>query len=126
MIARKKKIAVAALALPAQITGITLSVDARDNGQSNDVPQHVRDWFKRLKNRRNGGSCCDQSDCARTEARTRENKWEARLPNGAWISIPDDQIVYDRGNPTGEPILCAIGDDEGGWRVVCFVPGPGG
>ena len=125
MITAKKKVAITALALAALITGLTPGVYARDYGQYNDVPQHIRDWFKGLKNPRNGGSCCDQSDCARTEARTHGNAWEARAPNGAWLSIPDDRVVYSHGNPTGEPILCAIEDEEG-WRVFCFVPGPGG
>jgi hypothetical protein len=125
MMTAQKKIALAALTLAAQITGLTPGVHARDYGQYNDVPQHIRDWFKGLKNPRNGGSCCDQSDCARTEARTHGNAWEARAPNGAWLSIPDDRVVFNHGNPTGEPILCAIEDEEG-WRVYCFVPGPGG
>ena len=46
MITRKKKIVLAALALAALITGLTLSAHARDYGQYNDVPQHIRDWFK--------------------------------------------------------------------------------
>ena len=124
MITRKKKIAIAAVALAAQMTGLTPGLYARDYGQYNDVPQHIRDWFKGLKNPRNGGSCCDQSDCARTEARTQGNARQARAPNGTWLSIPDDRIVQSYGNPTGEPILCAIEDEEG-WRVFCFVPGPG-
>ena len=62
MITAKKKVAITALALAALITGLTPGVYARDYGQYNDVPQHIRDWFKGLKNPRNGGSCCDQSD----------------------------------------------------------------
>lgn len=121
----KEKVTIIALAIAMQITGLTSGAYARDFGQYNDVPRHVRDWFKALKNPRDGGSCCDQSDCARTDARTHGNAWEARAPNGAWVSIPDDRVVHNQGNPTGEPILCAIEDEEG-WRVFCFVPGPNG
>ena len=50
MVTRKKKVALAALAIATQMTGLTLSVQARDYGQYNNVPQHIRDWFKGLKN----------------------------------------------------------------------------
>ena len=70
MVTRKKKVALAALAIATQMTGLTLSVQARDYGQYNNVPQHIRDWFKGLKNPRNGGSCCDQS-IARAPKRAR-------------------------------------------------------
>jgi hypothetical protein len=124
--AGQKKVTIAALALAAQITGLTVGVYARDHGQYEDVPQHIRDWFKALKNPQNGRSCCDLSDCARTEARTEGNQWQARAPDGSWITIPADAVVHNQGNPTGEPILCADAPTEKGWRVLCFVPGPGG
>ena len=122
----QEKGAIALIVLAAHIVGLTLVVSARDYGQYGDVPQHIRDWFKALKNSRYGNSCCDESDCARTEARTHGDQWEARAPDGSWVVIPPDRIVLDQGNPTGEPILCA--SDSGGarWRVLCFVPGPGG
>ena len=50
MITRKKKIAIAVLAFAPQIIGPAPGVHARDYGQYNDVPQHIRDWFKGLKN----------------------------------------------------------------------------
>ena len=78
----RKKVAITAVALVARILDPTLGVYARDYGQYEDVPQHIRDWFKALKNPQTGGNCCDQSDCARTEARTHGNEWEARVPNG--------------------------------------------
>jgi hypothetical protein len=120
--ARRRKVAIAAVAL---ILCPTLGLYARDYGQYEEIPQHIRDWFKALKNPQTGGNCCDQSDCARTEARTHGNGWEARAPNGSWITIPADKVVHNQGNPTGEPILCTVEDEEG-WRVLCFVPGPGG
>ena len=41
--AGQKKVAIAALALATQITALTLSVHARDYGQYENVPQHIRD-----------------------------------------------------------------------------------
>jgi hypothetical protein len=75
--------------------------------------------------RDDGRSCCDESGCARTEARSRGATWEAKAPDGSRITVPPESIVVDQGNPTGEPILCAY-ESETGWRVLCFVPGPAG
>jgi hypothetical protein len=91
-----------ALALAVQIASLAFGVYARDHGQYEDVPPHIRDWFKALKNPQDGRSCCNESDCARTEARTHGNEWEARTPDGLWIAVPPDTIVRGQGNPTGE------------------------
>jgi hypothetical protein len=122
----QEKVAIVLVILAAHVAGLTLVVSARDYGQYEDVPQHIREWFKALKNPRYGNSCCDESDCARTEARTHGDQWEALAPDGSWVTIPPDRIVHDQGNPTGEPILCASDSGGGQWRVLCFVPGPGG
>jgi hypothetical protein len=119
------KVAMTLVAVAVQIAGLAVDASARDRGQYNDVPEYIRDWFKALRNPQTGRNCCDQSDCAPTEARTHGNQWQAKTPNGAWITIPADKVVHNQGNPTGEPVLCAIEDEEG-WRVFCFVPGPGG
>jgi hypothetical protein len=123
--AGRRNVTIAAVALVAQISYPMLTVYGRDYGQYEHVPDYIRDWFKALKNPRTEGNCCDESDCARTEARTHGNEWEARAPDGSWISIPADRVVHDQGNPTGEPVLCSYEGEEG-WRVLCFVPGPGG
>jgi hypothetical protein len=108
------------------ISGGALSVTAKDFGQYSDAPKHLRDWFKRLKNQRTGLPCCDQADCTRTEARTRGNRWEAKAPDGSWVTVPPEHVVNNQGNPTGEPILCSYMSFEGNWwDVYCFVPGPG-
>jgi hypothetical protein len=121
------KVVITLLAVAVQIGGSTVDADARDRGQYNDVPRYIRNWFKALRNPL-GTYCCDQSDCARTEARTIGNQWQAKTPNGAWIAIPDDKVVHNQGNPTGEPILCTLENREKelGWEVLCFVPGPSG
>ena len=104
----------AALALAAHITGLTRGVHARDYGQYEDVPQHIRDWFKALKNPQSGRSCCDLTDCARTEARTHHNEWEARAPDGSWITIPADSVVQNQ----GQSYRRGYAPTEKGWRVL--------
>jgi hypothetical protein len=121
----RKSVSTVGFVLAALIAGGALGVRARDDGQYRDVPGHIRDWFSGLTNPRTGRSCCDESDCARTEARTRGGSWEAKAPDGSWITVPPESIVVDQGNPTGEPVLCAY-ESETGWRVLCFVPGPAG
>jgi hypothetical protein len=87
------------------VIGQAFGVYARDYGQYANRPQHLRDWFKRLENPRLGMPCCEEADCARTEARTRGGTWEAKAPDGSWVSIPHESIVTDQGNPTGESYI---------------------
>lgn len=113
------------LLVAAFVASQALSARARDDGRYSDVSRDIRDWFNSLENRRTGRPCCSEADCARTVARTRNGHWEAKTPDGLWIAIPTEIIVTDKGNPTGEPVLCSYQEDDG-WVVLCFVPGPGG
>ena len=97
---------------------------ARDLGQYEHVSPTIRSWFKSLRNPHNGVWCCDESDCKRTEQRIAGDHYEALAPDGQWLPIPADKIVHTDGNPTGEPVLCAMKID-GTWRIYCFVPGGG-
>ena len=58
------KVVMMLLAVAVQIAGLTVDASARDRGQYNEVPGYIRDWFKGLRNPRNGVICCDQSDCS--------------------------------------------------------------
>lgn len=109
------------------IVGGSFHACARDYGQYSDRPKHLRDWFKQLQNKKTGAHCCGEADCARTEARIRDGRWEAKAPNGSWLAVPHESVVADKGNPIGEPILCSYNNwyDDSGWLVYCFVPGPG-
>ena len=101
----------------------TLPALARDYGQYENVPPATRQWFRDLRSPDGSIRCCDESDCARTEAHIMESRWQARAPDGSWLSIPPTRVIHDRGNPVGEPILCAARGPDGEWRVLCFVPG---
>lgn len=114
-------------ALSLQVTVAVLlasAAQARDpNGEHANSP--LRGWFKSLTNPKTGAGCCDISDCKRTEATIVGDHYRAVAPDGAWLDIPNDAIVVNRGNPTGEPILCALPKVGGGWQIYCFVPGGG-
>lgn len=114
------------LLVTAFVAAGSINASARDYGQYSNVPGQMRNWFKGLQNRRTGAHCCDEADCARTEARAVDGKWQAKAPNGSWIAVPPESVVVDQGNPTGEPILCGVPDEGSGWAVLCFVPGPDG
>ena len=96
---------------------------ARDYGQYEHVPPAIRQWFRDLRSPDGSIRCCDESDCARTEAHITEGRWQARAPDGSWLTVPPTRVVHDRGNPLGQPILCAAQEPDGEWQVLCFVPG---
>ena len=76
-------------------------------------------WHGQLK-QPNGISCCSGHDCFTTAARVGRDGWEAKNQAGDWVKIPNEIIIRDKGNPTGEPVLCF---NHG--RPLCFVPGIG-
>lgn len=82
-------------------------------------------WFEILKRPDTGGSCCNLYDCKATEAELHGGHWRARTPSGAWVEVPDDLIIHDKGNPVGQPILCGQANPYRGgkFNVYCFVPG---
>jgi hypothetical protein len=110
---------------------LSTAAAALDNGQWNDVPEHVRSWFKSLRSP-SGVHCCDVADGHRTD-------WEIRptgyyIPNpmdptGEWIAVPAGAVVHDAGNPVGEAIVwwtvVAIDEDQTTIFIRCFVPGDG-
>jgi hypothetical protein len=102
---------------------ITAQALARDYGQYENVPAEVRQWFRELRSPDGSISCCDVADCLRTEAQISEYRWQARAPDGTWLLVPSGRVIRNRGNPVGEPILCAGRGPDGEWQVFCFVPG---
>jgi hypothetical protein len=117
---------------------------ARDYGYHN--PPEIRDWFKGLQRPdlpgpRGNRSCCDVSDCHRTEATLKDGHYSARLGRiinyttppvwelTEWVDVPDDRVIKDQGNPIGEAVIChgeTTSDTDDVHHiphVYCFVPG---
>jgi hypothetical protein len=86
------------LALAAVAVVAAGAVNAHDIGG----PPQISVWLKHLKNPRLNMPCCNERDCARTEAHVRNGRWHAKAPDGSWIAIPTESVVTDQGNPTGE------------------------
>ena len=95
---------------------------ARDQGQYEHVPPAIRQWFRDLRPPDGSIHCCDVADCLRTEAHLSESRWRARAPDGSWLTVPQHRVIHNRGNPVGEPVLCAAQGPDGDWWVLCFVP----
>jgi hypothetical protein len=72
-------------------------------------------WFKSLRMPGTGFSCCDISDCKRTEADWRGGQWWA-VVNGSWTPIPREKEL-DKQSIDGDAYVCASPTR----RVYCFV-----
>jgi hypothetical protein len=103
---------------------------ARDNGQWGNSPINVRAWFQSLMQPDNPYmSCCGEADAF--EADTFEvdgdhyvavvTDGKGVIPSGTRISVPNQKMKWDRGNPTGHGIIF-IGNQG---QVYCYVA-PGG
>jgi hypothetical protein len=101
---------------------------AVDNGQWNDIPDHVRSWFKSVR-APNGVPCCDISDGHRTAWDIRpDGYWvPGPLNEQEWIHVPPESVVYNAGNPTGDAVVwwVPLSTGPGGVHIRCFVPGGG-
>src|SRR3990167_131537 len=74
------------------------------------------DWFRSLKQPGSGTSCCDVSDCKRSDAEFRNGQWWAVVA-GEWTPIPPDKELLDRQSIDGEAYVCA--SPKG--LIYCFV-----
>ena len=103
---------------------------ARDYGQWENSPPHVRRWFQGLKQPDNPRvSCCAKPTRTKpissrsTAAATLRSSPTARerSRNGTKIPVPHHKMKWDEGNPTGHGIIF-IGVQG---QVYCYVA-PGG
>ncbi len=90
------------------------------------------DWFHSLTIPGTGASCCDLSDCRRTQYRMGPGIYQVfighltpegggfRGGNDAWWNVPPDRVLHGP-NPTGEAVACWTS----GQGVLCFVPASG-
>ena len=109
--------------------GLFISAQARDNGQWSDSPLQVRRWFQELMQPDHPSvSCCGEADAF--EADTFEvdgdhyvaviTDGKGIIPNGTKITVPNEKMKWDAGNPTGHGILF-LGR---GYTPICyFTPG---
>ena len=95
---------------------------AHDNGQFGNVPPEVRAWFKGVKSP-NGIPCCDIADGHRTDYDMRNNKYWVPI-DGKWMIVPDEAVVNNDGNPTGDAVVWYT-LYNGTIYIRCFVPGGG-
>jgi hypothetical protein len=95
---------------------------AHDNGQFGNVPPEVRAWFKGVKSP-NGIPCCDIADGHRTDYDMRNNKYWVPI-NGKWQIVPDEAVLKNDGNPTGDAVVWYT-IFNGTAYIRCFVPGGG-
>lgn len=72
-------------------------------------------WFKSLKQPKTGYSCCDISDCKRTDADWRGGQWWAMV-KGEWTPIPPEKEL-DKLSIDGDAYVCSSPTR----RIYCFV-----
>lgn len=108
-----------------------------DDGQWGNSDPAVVEWFRTLMMPdAPERACCGEADAYwTTDPYVRDGKTYVKIEdpradeplhrphreNGTEILIPDYKLKWDRGNPTGHPIVFLSG---GGW-VYCFVQGSG-
>jgi hypothetical protein len=109
---------------------LTAPAAARDNGQWENQPASLRQWFQKLMQPDNPyQSCCGEADAF--EADNFEvsgdqyvaiiTNGKGVIPEGTRIPVPNQKIKWDDGNPTGHGIIF-IGVNG---QVFCYVA-PGG
>lgn len=98
---------------------------AFDNGQYDDVPDHIRQWFKSVRSP-NGVPCCDIADGHRTDYDIRADGYYVPVPwlpaGENWIKVPPQAVIHDAGNPVGEAVVWYVEESQ---YIRCFVPGGG-
>lgn len=83
------------------------------------------DWFRSLKQPGTGISCCDISDCRRTQAKWHNGQWTA-IVRGHPRNIPASRILKDTETIDGEAYVCASENGPAETATIyCFVR-PGG
>lgn len=101
---------------------LTCSAAAMDNGQYENSDPAIRKWFKNQMSRQ-GILCCDIADGHYTNWRgTTEGGYEVPI-DGTWIAVPEQAVIYNSHNPTGEAVVWYTKFPDHGLVIRCFVPG---
>ena len=94
--------------------GVFLGVTLTSAGIAS-ADENRRAWFKSLTQPTTGGSCCDLSDCARTDADWHDGQWWA-VVSGEWTAIPRDREL-DKQSIDGDAYVCSSPSRS----IYCFV-----
>lgn len=109
---------------------LSFEATARDFGQWDNQPIHIRQWFKALMQPDNPFvSCCGEADAFEADSFEVEgDHYVAVITNGKGViaegtrvAVPNEKMKWDNGNPTGHGIIF-IGSQG---QVFCYVA-PGG
>jgi hypothetical protein len=103
--------------------GLVVLTRAADNGQWNDLPPNVRQWFQSPRIQ----PCCSLADGTRTDWEIKDGGYWVPVPwhpqgREYWERVPDGVVITDAGNPVG---VALIWYNIGGMSIRCFVPGGG-
>lgn len=83
-------------------------------------------WFKSLTVPGTGGSCCDISDCRRTEAEWKDGRWWAAVAmpdkTSKWMPIEPGRVLAKPRSIDGEAYVCSSAGSVAG---PAFEPGIG-
>jgi hypothetical protein len=121
------------ITLAASVVGVWNAVPnavARNDGQWESAPPHIRRWFQELRQPDNPRApCCGEADAYEADLfEVDEDHYVAIItdgkgviPNGTKIPVPNHKLKWDEGNPTGHGIIF-IGLRG---QVYCYVV-PGG
>ena len=94
-----------------------VGVTAQERAMQERAAQEERaTWFRNLKQPNTGMSCCDISDCRRTDADYRHGQWWAEV-EGSWTPIPQEKQL-DKLSIDGDAYVCS--GPRG--TIYCFVP----
>jgi hypothetical protein len=101
--------------LAAAIAGLLAAPTlARDNGQWEGTDPAIRAWFQSLKQPDHPRlSCCGEADAFEADSFEVEDDHyvavitdgKGIIPNGTKISVPNQKMKFDAGNPTGHGII---------------------
>lgn len=114
----------------ATLTLVTLPALARDNGQWEQQPTSIRQWFQKLMQPDNPQvSCCGEADAFEADMFEVEGdhylaiitNGKGVMAEGTRIPVPNHKMKWNDGNPTGHGIIF-IGTQG---QVFCYVT-PGG
>lgn len=92
---------------------------AHDTGQFPNLTPAQRQWFQQGKI----AACCSEADGKATDWEIRVDGYYVPVPwADHWIRVPDDALVLNQGNLTGQAIIWY---QPGGAAIRCFIPGGG-